>query len=871
MSKKNVATEVAVDLNLKKRRALVIIIISLLTAIILTVSIILAVYEAPAPDFNNPTYIGGDESSLEISNGDFAFVKEEGVLAPLSAKDWNVVTLDQSSYDNVKDKYTDFIIGYNQTKATLGIINVDQDVWATVSQQLALSGVSVSNPNSPEDIDDDGVSISDTNVYMIHHHSAYASSIYSDSVAFASSTYNKVSVKIKLQNVTGDGAFVMIKKIAATSSNSALENSSTGVAGQQWLAYQLHIDQATFDAMSKDANGYATVTLYVFNLSNVSATTYVQVGLGDVYNYTETNATAGSTGTLFVDEIRTETCTAAEYVEHRDDGTTAYTIASTDTDDYSVLASSAISASTTSFDTYKNDAGNAFYSNGLLPFIAGAENHDGTIYYTERLSASDTSEKSLSFDLGTIAGPDTNDCYHVTFWMRVVTPTNNAKAVANIYVVDEDGNYTLLQTASAVKNEDLEDDHHNGWKQYHLYIQPGNIDHEVTVEIFFGDKTGYVADSGNPPVGKVLLTEVKYEKITRSAYESSSKSGMSINLGSTTNATTSVTNGSFNSLQNLSALDARLPSSWSFVYAGQNTLTRDPASQIEVAHHIGASKVEVLSSEIFAPSFDDGNKNVLKITNNVATTAGVLSSSITIPAHSYTVLTVYAKGEGNAVPYIYLYDVEDYSIIASVQGVANNDNLFLEPLYAPLDDPDQNNGFVKYHIFVVTGDTSMSVAFALFNGALNEDCTSASTQEGTVYFDLAAFQNYSTYVRTYEYNDDQTDYIYDENGNVKYEDEVSDDLDYAIGLVGNVYGINTDNGDTYYLYDNVTVLNNQSVLDAPEIEIEEDEDDKLDTPTTDSKVDAGLILSIISSSLLVCALLIVIVVKFFPVTRRRAL
>ena len=873
MSKQNVTNNVAIDVNLKKKRALVIIIISLLTAVILTASIILAVYEAPTPEVNNPSYIGNESSSLKISNGDFAYVKDAGLVAPLTAADWDIVTLDQDSYDNVKDKYTDFNIGYNQAKATLGVIDVDQDGWADVSAQLALSGISISNPNLPEDIADDGVSINDTNVFMIHHKSAYASSIYSESVGLSSSTYNKISVKIKLQNVTGDGAFVMVKKIAATSSNSALENTSTGVATQQWLAYQLHIDQATFDAMTKDANGYATITLYVFNLSNVTTTTYVQVGLGDVYNYTATNEVAGSTGTLFVDEIRTETCTASEYVQHRDDGTTAYTIASTDTDSYSVLEQSNISALSTTFTNYQNQGATEFLSQGLLPFIAGPENHNGTIYYAERTSTSDTTAKSLSFDLGTIAGPDTNDCYHVTFWMRVASPTDNAKAVANIYIVDDEGNSTLLRTASAIKNDQLEDADHNGWQQYHLYVKPGNVDHDVTLEIYFGDKTDYVADSGNPPVGKVMVTEIKYEKITRSAYQSSSSSGMAHDLGSTTNTTTTITNGTFNLLQNASSLDARLPSSWTFVYAGQNTLTRDASSTIEVAHHIGASSIEVLSDANLAPTFDDGNKNVLRITNNVATTAGVLSSSISIPAHSYTMFTVYAKGEGNAVPYIYLYDTNEYSIIASVEGTTATGNIFLEPLFAPLDAPAENNGFVKYHIFVVTGDESMSVALALFNGALNEDCSSASTQQGTVYFDFAAFKNYSTYTREYELNDDETDYVYDEDGNVKYEDTIADDLAYAIGEVSTgVYGINTDNGDTFYTYDNVAVLNNQGVLDAPEIEVEdeEDEDDKIEDPTTESKVDVGLLLSIISSCLLVCALLIVIVIKFFPV-RRRAL
>ena len=194
-------------------------------------------------------------------------------------------------------------------------------------------------------------------------------------------------------------------------------------------------------------------------------------------------------------------------------------------------------------------------------------------------------------------------------------------------------------------------------------------------------------------------------------------------------------------------------------------------------------------------------------------------------------------------------------------------------MFAPLDAPAENNGFVKYHIFVVTGDESMSVALALFNGALNEDCSSAFTQQGTIYFDFAAFKNYSTYTREYELNDDETDYVYDEDGNVKYEDTIADDLAYAIGEVSTgVYGINTDNGDTFYTYDNVAVLNNQGVLDAPEIEVEdeEDEDDKIEDPATESKVDVGLLLSIISSCLLVCALLIVIVIKFFPV-RRRAL
>lgn len=896
MSKKK--TIEVVDLTLKKKRAMVIVIISVITALVLTASIIFAVWEAPSPILQSNESESTSSSAAKIANGDFYFVEEEQVSYPKSAQNWTVVTTDLDSDTRetlnamFRTIHEDFVDVYDHNKTVAGIISTDADNWTKVSTDLSAYGINLTaNPLSPES-DTDNLS------YLLYNKSNYASSIYSNSYSLANSSYAKVSVKLKLIDVQGNGAFIMIKKIAYASSLSAVDNTSTSneTSKQQWYTYLFEITQADYDAKvaasEADANGYVTYDFYLFNLGASAVTLYSQVGLGDVYSYNgEDDSAYGSTGCLLIDDVEYSSGTASEYVQFS--ANTAYTsteklshiIPSTDTDTATAVnepsnygtSSNVNRATYADYSTIDDADGDYFESAGTLPFLDSTSITD-YIYYLERTSVTQREAMYIEYDIPNVYGPSVNPtCYHLTFWMRTISP--NAKAVANVYMIDGDGNeYELFLQATTSK--EVETDTNNGWTQYHIYIKPGNADTVGNkIRIYFGDKVNYVSGSGNAPVGKTLVTGFTHETVTQSTYSSMSSSTTLALLDlSTSSTSTSITNNSFNTYVSNSVVGTLLPTSWTLTFAGQIDLTCTGTNEIVVPHGVSDVDTGIISDASKAPVFDDDTKNILYITNNTATVSGYLSNKVSVSAHSYVVFSVYAKGEGGAVPYIYLLNTDTNELFEAFSVVPAD--MFYAPFSEPVDDPAENNGYTKYYVFVVTGDTAQTFRLGLFNGALNTGAddmgTAKTTQSGTVYFDYALSVSYATYTREYLYNDDETDYLYEADGvTVRYEDEEAETMTYYIGETSEgsgVYGINIEGTNKPFAeYDNVYIIYSyKAELDAPEIVVDEDDDDEDDDTTTESTIDLALLFSILTSCLLVCSLLIVVVMKTFNIKKRIA-
>lgn len=800
------------------------------------------------PDDDNNNSSGS--STLTISNGDFLYTQSESTNAPYEAQDWVKKTYNGgNTFGDIED----------EQNVVMGIVNTTDSAWDSIKGALAAKGLTVTNPKTHDAdgvidqvaVEEDEVDIA--NVYMIATKNATNASILSNSFSIPSSASVKITVWLNATQLKdGSVASVMVQRSSTTIASE--KNGKT----QYWFAHDLAIVEKD---VTDGANGWQKHEFFIFNRSSNSTSVRLNVGIGNVYGGVDAE------GALFIDDIQYETVTANEYREqYNANNNLSYIIKANDKDDatakvFDWTGATKLNAGTqTGAEAYLADAAATVNGKQYSPFVADDK------FNMYKVDSDGSLKQAIS-----LTGADGQDDYlHIYFWMRVVE--NNTLPQGSIvdvilrdtYVNDQTKSLSKLANIAAVK--DITEDKNCGWNQYHIYVKPDQdvTDAEVSVTIQWSN-TGLDHD------GQIFVSDLMCEVVSDTDYAgavSNSTTNIKADM-SKTHANTGVTNGTFGYLEDTNKTQ---PENWTPVYAGSNAIYQDGkgnATITDVLTDKDATDNKIV--KVGAPNFDDEYGYYLEVTNTKATAQGFLSQSISLSAKSVYRISVLAKVEGNAKPYIYLVNKalaqgEDGSrekaIIGKFEAVATNskmDEILMQPVQ------DSANGWVRYYFIVETADQSASVSVALFNGSID----GSVLETGTVYYDQVSVEQLGSYTISEDSeNEDATLY------QVKYSAKSGSGYaglfeDYFANVDGNttMNTIEFKDGDTALA--NVQVVRFadadkwEEMRTIPEEEEEVEEDDDHDHDHSESTVDVGLLLSVISSIVLVAALLVVVVIKIF--------
>ncbi|MCM1043542.1 MAG: hypothetical protein NC350_04980 [Corallococcus sp.] len=839
MSKQTLTNTVAQTGNQKKKKALFIAIVCIVTAAIIAVSVTGVLTWWRAPDAKFPADLDNEQqpsSSDTIRNGDFEYVAEENGSFPKLAQNWRKYSYKEPT-SSTTHGFTEIT---SNSETVMGVIDVSADNWSKTAADLAKYGLNdIENPGVYEGAEGDLV-------YMIHNLTDYTASIYSQSFTIPSDTSVKITLHVKTVDVTGAGVFAMVK-----SGTSALTESTSGV--RYWYAHK-----GIEDAGITGTNDWQTIELYVFNQTASSKTSYVNVGLGNVYNGTS------ATGTVFIDDIVFETVTSNEYrlnhgdrLDHSKGDYYAYTIEKESQDNVTNTLSWDATATITNADYLAAN-------NNIAPFdLQAGQNYskienDGTIKTPVKMTADGIAIGTPSFGMN----------YHVSVWLRVIAENGSKLPRANIYLVNAEDETDIKESFTNIStSEDLEKDTNNGFAQYHFYVKPSNLSEiKLKLIVTLGEKDGYTDQSAAAiPNGTVIATAPVIEEITQSDYSAASTGSTvkKVTLGASS-STSTITNGSFGSVANNSipSADLHRPSGWTPVYAGSVILNHSGKDNITVPSgvHSVTSGTELGSQ--YAPVPDDNNGAVLKITNNEATSFGYLSDAISLNPHSVTLISVLARSlDAGAKPCVYLLDT-------AKDGTFNLQ--FTKASAAPADDAIFNDSpaqgkdgqsWTRYYFLVITGDSAKTLRLALFNGEI--DATSETSDKlatGTVLFDQARTVSLGTYTRD---NTQEDMFSKNDDGEWVLDKELAAEITYtATSGYDELEDILAALKDGEELkYDNVAV-SDERITDVTEPEDEEENKDPVTPPSDDNPIDWALMISIITSAVLVAAIIIVVIMKY---------
>lgn len=824
-------------LSLNAKKGITIAVICVVLVAVLVTSILTVVKQPADTDDNNNNNNNGGTSTLYIKNGDFAYFDKESETFPKTADNWSLYSYKEPVTDS-EGKVTSH--GFEKItdteKVLYGVVSADEDNWEIVSGDLASQNVTVTNPGVHNDED------LDKNVYMLANKEATTSSIVSAYFSVSSQTSAKITVWLNTaQLAEGSKATVMIQKYASTLS-AMTENR---------YAHSFEISKA---------DGWQAYDFYVFNRESGSRSVVISIGLGNCYE-----GTTGE-GVLFVDDVTYETVSANEYrkyVEgvHADD-TTFATIGEDKSDDanrYSQLVAynSTTTVATLSLNDYLAQTDAIVDGEAYSPFTTNDAfgmfkiSNDGSVLTPVALVL----DKWNGNDIIVKSSDETKDHLHISFWVRVFQD-GRVTARGNITLQKrEDSEWKDLDGgtfSSIVTSQSIAEDNNCGWTKYDIYLKPNsNAETQIRVVYSLGDLNPVYSDNKFIPKGSLYVTTPFVEDITASDYSSASSGTYSkkVNLVGNT-ASASITNGSFSSI---STSNANQPTGWTPVFGGANLIFKDgkgdtaPEGLPKNASDVTAG-LEKNKTGAGAPAFDDSEGNFLKLTNNVATAYGYVSSDITLSSRTVYAISVLAKTEGSAHPNVYVVksgaDSREKAIVGKIDALAGatvaDDNAF-----GMISSADEGNGWTRYYIVVVTGDESMTVRLALFNGSVD----GTSTQQGTVCYDIASLSTLGSYTVDTDEESEKTNReritFTAASGYTVFEELTAEEI---TALAAN---------------SNVTISEpdwESIVTKAMTPAEEEEEEPEEETPNT---VNWGLLLSVISSVAMVGFLAIAIVVRVF--------
>ena len=888
------------------RKAIIIAAIVMVAVIILSVALALILKPAAlSPDDESNSNPGS--SSLSIRNGDFAYTSSEDTAFPRTAQNWT-----RYGYKKASGSTHDFQSINDHSQAVMGVVNLsedpdEEDGWAKVLEELP-SGVTVTNPGLHKGIEDGNDD--NSNVYMIASRGEpTAASILSDSASISSGASVKITIRINTaQLAEGSEAVIMIQK------------STVSAKATNWYAYDFHVAKLDASSDKTDENGWQELTFHIFNRESSTKYIRVSIGLGNVYSGEEAlpldeGEPIKGEGVLFIDDITYETVTANDYREVVDaegaEDSTMYKIIENE----DIVEKSRYIDLTgneewkngehttwtpyTDSKTYADDAANGYSPFTTRDDFTNDEGEDSGFTIHELHHDGTAIIDPLSFRLGEIINVKSSllqkDHHHISFWVRV--NQENKAAYANVFVqkkvgVDEYEDLTSGKWTVITTSQDIEKDANCGWVKYDIYIKPATQPEEISILFVLGKNEKYTDEEcklGLVPKGSMFVTSPAYEKIAYNDYNSASSGSYVKKLDLVgTSASTTITNGSFSTLDST----GRQPSSWTPAFAGDNSIYKDGKGNDITDESKRLAKIVEGSGTVQNFEFpvvkddtvlDDAQKNVLQIKNNDPTSYGYFSTDITLSAKTaYVISAMFKAGSADLKPFIYLIDAkadayadkEDARSQRIIASATADQNIELATARLLGYDYDEfGNGWTRYFMIVVTGDESMSVRLALFNGSID----GTTTQKGTVYYDKVEMRTLGTYsfVEADDEEKAENDF-YETHYKVQWTKHP-----YVTATKANVeaYGENfgellektveTEEGKTVSLLESLGIeVNTVGLEDMDERTIipeekEPEENPGEEEPTEPNDVNLGFLFSVISSVVLVAALLVVFVVKVY--------
>ncbi|HAJ77590.1 MAG TPA: hypothetical protein DCO89_00780 [Clostridiales bacterium] len=182
-------------------------------------------------------------------------------------------------------------------------------------------------------------------------------------------------------------------------------------------------------------------------------------------------------------------------------------------------------------------------------------------------------------------------------------------------------------TMSDIKTNDYTNEFTNGWKEYSFYIKGHSlVDTEVNLELWLGT-------SEKAEKGYVFFDEFKIQNLTTSEYDSNSSTGTVANLSQDTKET-DFKNAAFN-LVEISDVNNGYP------YAPLNwTLESSQSTGVKNGVINTANDNFAIGVPVIQALEDYSNNNVLMIGNISSNNQKYTSSQLTIPANTYSKITV---------------------------------------------------------------------------------------------------------------------------------------------------------------------------------------------------------------------------------------
>ena len=835
------------NLSQNEKKTIIIAAIALAMAVIIAVTLGLMLKpKIVIPDDNSSS---SGSSTLTIKNGDFAYFDDETDTYPKTADNWTKRTYQE--YEENKTHGFDEI--QDDSNVVAGVVPADEDSWSKVQSDLKKAGVSgtIAFP----DVHEGAV---DKNIYMFATKKATTAAIFSQTFSIASQVSAKVTVRLNTAQLKDDSyAVVMFQNGSGT----------LKADDSQWYAYDMSIGK-TAD------NEWVEYEFYLFNRKSSSAIIVCSVGLGNCFNGEEAE------GVLFIDDIEYKTVSANEYrkfhdkdSEEKESITNYYIIEgdnSTDEVEYTTWTEG-WDGDTFNTKTYLENeswSGDEQYS----PFINDEVfeiyklHNDGKDSTAKMLVLSSWNEKNLTIK----SSEDLKDHLHIGFWLRTVN--ENGNAFVNIILQSyntstgkwedvKNGSFKSIETS-----QDIENDNNCGWVKYDIYVKPTSAtETQIKLLVVLGRQEGYEGfESTYYPQGTLYASSPIVEEISATEYKNGTGSyAKQISLTAGIQASFSISNGSFS---NYTTTNKNQPTNWTPVYAGQNEIYRDGKGEVlpdgvTINKNPGVSSGAIEKCDINTENQikgDDVEKNILRITNDSANSYGYLSEKFTLSAKTVYVVTVMAKMKTNENPYIYVVkdNPSDRSeaYLGKIETVADKDDLASDNDFGlPFFSQNLTNGWYRYYMIIITGDTSVSARLALFNGSID----GTQQQEGTVYYDMANYYSIGTYSVDTTPDEDLDEPFETKRDRIKFtaangyanalEDLSEEKLEEIIA--SNVVG-------------NFADWDWESIVD----EAMKEPEPTPETPTTPAEtepVNLGLLFSLLASVALVGALLIVVVVKIF--------
>lgn len=669
-------------------------VITLCLVLVLTLSLIFATYEQPLYEeiTNTAPSETGDDGL--IKNQEFSFSKllyngllSSAVAYPYLPDNWSLT--DSSSANSTVN----------------GIISLDDGDKGRVTQSLKGMGLDDSTVNTL--LDKTGFAITqeegeeqDANVMLFYNKTAANARVTSNSFSVPVSGYLKITVRIRSDITTGDGAFIALGTTSTYSAETAtMQFAGIDTAGE-WREYTFYVE----------GNKTSTRTVYLF------------VGLG--------TSSSAVQGWAEVDYAKAESCKKVDYLTAESqtaDAIKTHTFVQNANEtpvDISLITAGAIdnNGQTVSYLADNSEAGE-------LPFADSVD-----IY---KVSNTDGQGAYIKFAQRFLVNQSTaTPYYRFSFWAKTTDITNNntgAYFYAVIYETSADGMplQSYIKSFDMVKTSESESDVNSGWAEYSFLLQPDNTKSYYVEFVFslgqlrLSDVTGKYdfAAADFPTVGNLFLTEFEMQEIYQSEYTSATE-GSSIVKVSVTDSTSTglITNGNFDSpVSNAYAGTTTSvpvgydPNGWSVNFPrhqGDNGYIYTPHSSTDVLFGIvannasDADKTNYLGADFGTYFGHTGDDNILAVNVKNATAIGFVSNKFTLSANSYYIVSFLVKANDYSSLHAYLTgDIEQKFDISAL----SEDDYFVVNEYV-------GGGYLKYNFIIKTGDSSKSVALELWVG-----------------------------------------------------------------------------------------------------------------------------------------------------------